>query len=91
MAARVLRHKHVRIDQAKLDKAKQVLAARTDTETLDRCSEPVGVRGGDRRGPSGHPRQGDAQEGPTVITQNERDYRAIQAIRPFGLSIVPAS
>jgi hypothetical protein len=32
-----LRHKHLRIDQAKLDKAKKVLAAATDTETLDRA------------------------------------------------------
>jgi hypothetical protein len=32
-----LRHKHVRIDQAKLDKAKKVLNASTDTETLDRA------------------------------------------------------
>jgi len=26
--------------------------------------------------------------GATVVTQNERDYRAIQAVRPFGLAIV---
>jgi hypothetical protein len=32
-----MRHKHVRIDQIKLRKAKKVLAARTDTETLDRA------------------------------------------------------
>jgi len=32
-----LRHKHVRIDQAKLEKAKVVLDARTDTEALDRA------------------------------------------------------
>jgi hypothetical protein len=32
-----MRHKHVRIDQAKLEKAKKVLEARTDTETLDRA------------------------------------------------------
>ena len=31
------RHKHVRIDQAKLDKARRVLDAATDTETLDRA------------------------------------------------------
>ena len=36
-AASVLHHKHVRIDQAKLDKAKKVLGARTDTEALDRA------------------------------------------------------
>jgi len=32
-----LRHKHVRIDQSKLDKAKKILEARTDTESLDRA------------------------------------------------------
>jgi hypothetical protein len=37
MAATVLRHKHVRIDQVKLEKAKKVLEARTDTEALDRA------------------------------------------------------
>jgi hypothetical protein len=33
--APIFRHKHVRIDQAKLEKAKRVLEATTDTETLD--------------------------------------------------------
>jgi predicted nucleic acid-binding protein len=28
--------------------------------------------------------------GAVVVTQNERDFRAIQAIRPFGLELVPA-
>ena len=37
MASSPLRHKHVRIDQAKLERAKVVLDARTDTETLDRA------------------------------------------------------
>jgi hypothetical protein len=37
MAATALRHKHVRIDQVKLDKAKKVLEAGTDTEALDRA------------------------------------------------------
>ena len=32
-----LRHKHVRIDQAKLSKARKILGAATDTETLDRA------------------------------------------------------
>jgi len=32
-----LRHKHVRIDQAKLEKAKKALDARTDTEAIDRA------------------------------------------------------
>jgi hypothetical protein len=37
MAATMLRHKHVRIDQAKLDRAKKVLEAVTDTQALDRA------------------------------------------------------
>jgi len=37
MRAPALRHKHVRIDQAKLEKAKKVLDARTDTEAIDRA------------------------------------------------------
>jgi hypothetical protein len=32
-----LRHKHIRIDQVKLDKARKVLAAATETEALDRA------------------------------------------------------
>lgn len=32
-----VRHKHVRLDQAKLDKARRVLAAATETEALDRA------------------------------------------------------
>ena len=32
-----VRHKHIRIDQAKLDKARKVLAAATETDTLDRA------------------------------------------------------
>jgi hypothetical protein len=32
-----VRHKHIRIDQAKLDKAKEVLAVATETEALDRA------------------------------------------------------
>jgi hypothetical protein len=35
MASPALRHKHVRIDQTKLEKAKKVLDARTDTEAID--------------------------------------------------------
>ncbi len=31
------RHKHIRIDQLKLDKARKVLAATTETEALDRA------------------------------------------------------
>ena len=30
-----VRHKHIRIDQAKLEKAKKVLSAATETEALD--------------------------------------------------------
>jgi hypothetical protein len=29
--------------------------------------------------------------GAVVITQNERDFRAIQSVRPFGLEIVPSA
>ena len=32
-----VRHKHLRIDQMKLDKARKVLDAATETETLDRA------------------------------------------------------
>ena len=37
MASSALRHKHVRIDQAKLDRARTILEASTDTEALDRA------------------------------------------------------
>jgi hypothetical protein len=37
VATSTFRHKHVRIDQAKLEKAKRLLGARTDTEALDRA------------------------------------------------------
>lgn len=37
VASPMIRHKHVRIDQAKLDKAKRLLEAETDTETIDRA------------------------------------------------------
>lgn len=32
-----VRHKHIRIDQTKLDRVKKVLAAATETEALDRA------------------------------------------------------
>jgi hypothetical protein len=32
-----VRHKHLRIDQAKLDRARKVLSAATETEALDRA------------------------------------------------------
>ena len=40
-----VRHKHLRIDQAKLDKARKVLAAATDTETVDRALTLVVTEG----------------------------------------------
>lgn len=39
--ATALRHKHVKLDQAKLDRARRVLGARTETETLDRALDLV--------------------------------------------------
>ena len=45
MASSPLRHKHVRIDQVKLDRAKRVLEAKTDTETLDRALTLVVTEG----------------------------------------------
>jgi hypothetical protein len=35
--APAMRHKHVRINQVKLDKVKRLLEATTDTEALDRA------------------------------------------------------
>lgn len=32
-----VQHKHIRIDQGKLDKAKKALAAATETEAIDRA------------------------------------------------------
>jgi hypothetical protein len=40
-AGTALRHKHIRIDQAKLDKARKVLKTSTETETLDRALSVV--------------------------------------------------
>ena len=37
MATSSVRHKHIRIDQTKLDKARKLLAAVTETEALDRA------------------------------------------------------
>jgi hypothetical protein len=39
------RHKHLRIDQVKLDKARRLLEARTETETLDRALALVVAEG----------------------------------------------
>jgi hypothetical protein len=41
MAATALRHKHVQLDQRKLDRARRVLGARTETEALDRALDLV--------------------------------------------------
>ena len=41
MMAIVLRHKHVQLDQRKLDRARRALGARTETETLDRALDLV--------------------------------------------------
>ena len=36
-ATTAFRHKHVRIDQVKLDRARRIFEAGTETETLDRA------------------------------------------------------
>ena len=41
-----VRHKHLRIDQTKVDKARKILAAATDTETVDRALTLVVSEGG---------------------------------------------
>lgn len=41
-----VRHKHVLLDQAKLNEAKRVLRAKTDTETLDRALDVVLIEAG---------------------------------------------
>ena len=41
MTAITLRHKHVQLDQGKLDRARRALGARTETETLDRALDLV--------------------------------------------------
>ncbi len=45
MTAPALRHKHVRIDQVKLRRAKRFLDAKTDTEALDRALSLVVAEG----------------------------------------------
>jgi hypothetical protein len=37
MKAASLRHKHLQLDQEKLDRARRVLGAKTETEALDRA------------------------------------------------------
>jgi hypothetical protein len=41
MTVIAVRHKHVQLDQRKLDRARRVLGARTETETLDRALDLV--------------------------------------------------
>lgn len=41
VAVMTLRHKHVQLDQRKLDRARRALGARTETETLDRALDLV--------------------------------------------------
>jgi hypothetical protein len=41
MGTVVLRHKHVQLDQRKLDRDRRVLGARTEAETLDRALDLV--------------------------------------------------
>ena len=37
MKGTALRHKHLQLDQVKLDRAKRILGAKTETEALDRA------------------------------------------------------
>jgi hypothetical protein len=37
MGAVVLRHKHMQLDQRKLDRAKSILSAKTETEAIERA------------------------------------------------------
>jgi hypothetical protein len=41
-----VRHKHVLLDRAKLNEAKRVLRAKTDTETIDRALDVVLIEAG---------------------------------------------
>ena len=41
MAVSPMRHKHIRLDQEKLDRARRVLNARTETEALERALDLV--------------------------------------------------
>lgn len=36
-----IKHKHLKLDQSKIDKARRVLAAKTEQETLDRALDMV--------------------------------------------------
>jgi len=37
MKSRILKHKHLKLDQAKIDRARKLLGARTEQETIDRA------------------------------------------------------
>lgn len=41
MGAPSLRHKHVQLDQGKLNRARQILGAKTETEALERALDLV--------------------------------------------------
>jgi hypothetical protein len=41
MANSSLRHKHVQLDQGKLNRARRILGAKTETETLERALDIV--------------------------------------------------
>lgn len=41
MGAATVRHKHVQLDQRKLNRARRALGARTETETLERALDLV--------------------------------------------------
>lgn len=41
MMATALRHKHVQLNQRKLDRARRTLGARTETEAIDRALDLV--------------------------------------------------
>lgn len=45
MGTSSIRHKHLRIDQEKLEKAKRLLDVKTDTEALDRALTLVVTEG----------------------------------------------
>ena len=41
MGTASLRHKHLRLDQGKLNRARRILGAKTETETLERALDLV--------------------------------------------------
>jgi len=49
MKVTALRHKHVQLDQRKLDRARRVLGAGTETETLNRALRAARGKGKLRR------------------------------------------